>query len=119
MASPSPSMTRGPIPGMEPTFEFSAAEGRFVTKPIDMGSQGQQVFLILFGTGMRKPTGVVRATIDGEQVAVNGPLAHAFLIGIDQVNLGALSRNFIGRGEVDVIVFVDDKPSNTVKFNIR
>ncbi len=107
-----------PVGGLEPIFEFSPEEG-FVTKPIDLGPEGQQVFLIIFGTGMRGAAGAVSATIDGELVAVNGPVPHAFLIGLDQANLGALSRTFIGRGEVDVILIVDGKPSNVVKFNIQ
>jgi len=44
---------------------------------------------------------------------------HAFLIGLDQANLGALSRAFMGRGVVDVILVVDGKPSSTVKFSIQ
>ena len=72
-----------PVGGMEPIFEFVPKEG-FRPKPIESGPQGQKVILILFGTGMRGLTGAVSATINGDVVAVNRPVPHAFLIGLDQ-----------------------------------
>lgn len=38
----------------EPLAEFDAAEGRFKTKPIDLGPEGERVFLILYLTGLRR-----------------------------------------------------------------
>jgi uncharacterized protein (TIGR03437 family) len=36
-----------------PVAQFDAATARFVATPIDLGPEGEQVFLILFGTGFR------------------------------------------------------------------
>ncbi len=38
----------------EPIAEFNQAQNRFVAKPIDLGPANDQVFLILYGTGLRQ-----------------------------------------------------------------
>ncbi len=52
----------------EPVVAFNAAQNRFVALPIDLGPPGDQVFLILFGTGVRNRSALstVTARIGGE-----------------------------------------------------
>lgn len=87
--------------------------------PLTLGEPGDQLYLLMFGTGMRATTGAVTATIGGEPVAVAGPVPQPEFVGLDQINLGPLPRSLAGRGEVDIIVIVDGLAANTVTVNIR
>jgi len=91
-----------------------------LTGPIDLGAENEQVFLLLFGTGIRGATGIRKATArvaDREtEVVFAGP--HDGFDGLDQVNL-RLPRNLAGAGKVDVAINVDGWNSNTVTVNIR
>lgn len=40
----------------EPLARYDSAQQRFVPAPIDLGPEGEQVFLILFGSGFRAPS---------------------------------------------------------------
>ncbi len=62
------------------------AQNRSVAIPIDLTIGSDQVFLILFGTGLRFLSGV-SATIGGEAAEVTFAGAAPGLIGTDQVNL--------------------------------
>jgi uncharacterized protein (TIGR03437 family) len=99
---------------------YDAAQGRLVTKPIDLGASTDQVFLVLFGSGIRGRSGLanVTAIIGGATVAVEYAGAQGQYIGLDQVNV-KLPRTLIGRGEIDVALMIDGKPSNTVRINIQ
>jgi uncharacterized protein (TIGR03437 family) len=68
----------------EPIARFDQAQNRFVAVPIDLGPATDQVFLILYGTGLRHQSNV------------------------------RLPRSLAGRGEVDVVMMVDGKAANTV-----
>jgi uncharacterized protein (TIGR03437 family) len=99
-------------------FDPNAAVGSRVPVPINLGVTTDQVFLILYGTGLRGATAAT-ATIGGLGVPVAGPAGLAEFVGLDQANLGPLPRTLIGRGEVEVRFTVDDKPANTVVVNIQ
>ena len=87
--------------------------------PIDLGSEGDQIFLLLFGTGIRGFTSQVTATVGGENVPVLGAVPQGEFVGLDQVNIGPLPRSLAGRGEVDIILTTDGKQANTVTVNIE
>jgi uncharacterized protein (TIGR03437 family) len=104
----------------EPVAQFDQAQGKFVPLPIDLGPEGDQVFLVLYGTGVRfrsSLTGVTE-TIGGANSEVLFADAAPGFIGLDQVN-SRLARSLIGRGEVDVVLTVDGKPANTVRISIQ
>jgi len=105
---------------VEPIVRFDTALGKFVSVPVDLGPETDQVFLILFGTGIRFRSSLTSAlaSIGGlsAQVDYAGP-APGF-VGLDQVN-ARLPRSLIGRGEVDVVLMVDGKTANTVRVNIK
>ena len=90
-----------------------------VSIPIDLGAEGDQVFLLLFGTGIRGFTSEVGSEVGGESVPVLGALPQGQFVGLDQVNLGPLPRSLSGRGEVDVTLTVDGLPANVVTVNIQ
>lgn len=104
----------------EPVAQFDSAQGRFVPVPIDLGPATDQVFLILYGTGFRFVSSLAAATAtiggDSAEVLFAGPAPG--LVGADQANL-RLSRNLIGRGDVDVVLTVDGKTANTVRINVK
>jgi uncharacterized protein (TIGR03437 family) len=104
----------------EPVAQFDQAQGRFVTVPIDLGPETDQVFLILYGVGFRFRSSLSAATvtIGGVNSEVLFADAAPGFVGLDQANV-RLSRSLIGRGEVDVVLMVDGKAANTVKIAFR
>jgi uncharacterized protein (TIGR03437 family) len=87
--------------------------------PIDVGADAQ-VFLELYGTGIRGRTSVanVSATIDGVSAKVLFAGAQGQFPGLDQVNL-VLPQDLQGHGEQDVILTVDGHAANKVRVNVR
>lgn len=103
----------------EPIAQFDAPSGRFVARPIDLGPETDQVFLILFGTGIRGGTTIsTAANVGGFNAPVEYAGAQGSFTGLDQINL-RLPRTLAGRGEVDVLITVKGKPANPVKVRIR
>ena len=88
--------------------------------PIDLGPETDQVFLVLFGTGIRGrgKKSAVSVTIGGEPVEVQFSGAQGEFVGLDQVNVGPLPRSLIGRGELDIALTVDDKQADIVTVTI-
>ncbi len=105
---------------IEPIAQFDPAQNRFVAAPIDLGVENEQVFLVLFGTGLRFRNGLssVNARIGGANAQVLFAGAQGDFVGLDQVNIG-LPRSLAGRGEVDIVLMVDGKAANTVKVSIK
>jgi len=99
---------------------FDQANSRFLTRPIALGSEGEQVYLVLFGTGIRHRSALtnVKATIGDIEIPVDYAGPQSGFVGLDQVNV-KLPRTLTGRGEVDVLLTVDGKSSNVVKLNIN
>jgi len=94
--------------------------GQLVPIPIDLGPEGDQVYLLLFGTGIRNglPTGFVRATIGGIDAPVLFAGAQGQFPGVDQVNI-QIPRSLAGRGLVDLVLKVRSLEANTVRIAIR
>jgi uncharacterized protein (TIGR03437 family) len=86
--------------------------------PVSLGAETDQVFLIIFGTGMRAGS-TATATINGVEVPLAGPLGHPVFPGLDQVNLGPIPRSLLGSGLVDIQITVDGIPANIVQVQIR
>src|SRR5262249_53938553 len=104
----------------EPVAQFDQTASKFVTKPIDLGPDTDQVFLVAYGTGWRFRSSLAAssATIGGAgaELLYVGPAVG--LVALDQCNI-RLSRNLIGRGEVEVKLIVDGRMSNAVLINIK
>ena len=107
----------------EPIGQFTG--GQWVTTPIDLSPAGDIVFLSLYGTGLRNRSslsavkaniGGVITTLDAAKFEYAGP-APGF-VGLDQVNV-QIPRSLIGRGEVDLLLTVDGKNTNTVRVNFK
>jgi len=104
----------------EPVARFDTTLNRFVSIPIDLGPEGEQVFLILFGTGFRAATGqpAVTAKIGGADTEVLFAGPQGGFVGLDQANV-LIPRSLAGRGEVDVEMTFSGKGSNLVKISVQ
>ena len=86
--------------------------------PIDLGPSGDQIFLLLAGTGIRGFTDVVTASIAGIDIPVLGAQEQGEFVGLDQVNIGPLPRN-LPKGNINLVLTVDGRETNTVTVNIQ
>ncbi len=109
---------RGSAQSYEPVFEKDAS-GNLVAKPIDVGGEDEAVYLLLFGTGIRKRSDLknVTVSIGGMTLATEYAGAQGFFVGVDQINV-LLPKSLRGKGVVPVSLTVDGKTSNTVEIKI-
>lgn len=87
--------------------------------PLDLGTEGTEVYVFLFATGMRNFSGEVAVTVDGIAVPFAGPVAQGQFDGLDQLNVGPLPRSLAGKGEVEIVVTIDGKQANVVTVAIQ
>ncbi|MFN0085202.1 MAG: FG-GAP-like repeat-containing protein [Blastocatellia bacterium] len=99
---------------------FDAAQNRFLPLPIDLGPDDEQVYLILYGTGIRgrQDLSTVTLRIGGLPIAPLYAGPQGSLVGLDQINL-PLPRSLAGRGLVDLMLTADQKNANTVQINVK
>jgi uncharacterized protein (TIGR03437 family) len=104
-----------------PVFRYDAGEQKLVAVPVDLGAASDQVYLVLYATGVRKVSGITRVTasVGGTSVPVTYAGAQNEFQGLDQVNIGPLPRSLAGRGVVNVYITVDGNRSNTVTVHIQ
>ncbi|MEO6724719.1 MAG: hypothetical protein ABIP14_05405, partial [Blastocatellia bacterium] len=110
------------VVGSTQTFEsiYSIPMGQPVATPIDLGPAGNDVYLILYGTGVRNASSAtVTATIGGTATPILGFAAAPGFVGLDQINVGPIPRSLIGRGAANVVLTVGTKAANTVTINIQ
>jgi uncharacterized protein (TIGR03437 family) len=105
---------------VEPVARFDPVQNKFVAVPIDLGPETDQVFLIPFGTGFRSRSALnaVTVRIGGVNMEVLYAGEAPGFIGLDQLNV-RLSRDLIGRGDVDVVLTVDGRMANALRVNIK
>ena len=85
-----------------PVFTCSAP-GQCSAVPIDLGSPTDQVYLSLYGTGIRRLPSDVRATVGGVTAQVTYAGSQPTYPGLDQVNV-ILPPTLRGRGTVQVVI---------------
>lgn len=108
----------------EPVGQFDPVQNRLAALPIDLGpDQGNasdQVFLILFGTGLRNRTSLadVKVRIGGVDLPATFAGAQGNLSGVDQINV-LLPRSLAGRGGVEVMMTVESLIANGVTIAIK
>jgi len=102
-----------------PVYTCGATAGSCTATPFDLGPAADQIFLELYGTGIRGCGGApaVTATIGGVSVPVAGEAAQGQYAGLDQVNL-SVPRSLIASGEVNVVLTVSGKAANTVTVSV-
>ena len=99
---------------------FDQNQGAFVSTPINLGSSTDQVFLVLFGTGIRHVSSQNGVSVSIGDIVLSPSfvgVAPGFA-GLDQVNV-LLPASLAGKGEVDLLLNANGKVSNTVRVNIK
>lgn len=98
---------------------FDQAQNKFVAKPVVFGDASEQLFLLLFGTGVRgrSSLGNVAVKIGTVDHTVDYAGPQNDFVGLDQINI-KLSRNLIGAGEVPIALTIDGRAANqlTIRF---
>jgi uncharacterized protein (TIGR03437 family) len=95
-----------------------AAAGGLELVPIDPGTDDDQVFLILYGTGIRHHAGSVTARIGSQEIAASFAGPQGKFAGQDQINV-PLPKTLKGAGTVDVVLIVDGQTTNAVRIQIQ
>ena len=112
---------RNGVATYEPVAEFNPMLNRYVARPFDLGPTTDQVFLVLFGTGIRgrNPANQMAVFFGNSTNAIADYAgAQGELVGLDQINV-RLTNTLAGRGEIEVSVGQDQQFSNIVRINIR
>jgi uncharacterized protein (TIGR03437 family) len=93
--------------------------------PIDLGPDGDTVYLLIYGVGMRGRSSAGNISVDlGGTVKTLNPnlfedaFAVSGFVGLDQANI-VLPRTLIGKGLINVVMTVDGQQSNTVQIAIK
>jgi uncharacterized protein (TIGR03437 family) len=108
----------------EPIAQFDAAQNKFISRPLDLGPEGEQVYLLLFGTGIRHRSSLssVEAKFAFGSGIIAGEVSFAGaqgdFTGLDQINV-LVPRSLAGRGEVDILLIVDSQSSNSAHISIN
>jgi uncharacterized protein (TIGR03437 family) len=88
--------------------------------PIDVSNPAQQVYLSLYGTGIRGRSALsqVIVTVGGAPVQVLYAGLQSQYPGLDQINI-LLPASLAGKGAVSVATTVDGQPANTVGITLK
>jgi len=113
-------------PGYVQTFDniavFDTTQNQYVPNPVSFGPDGNQLYLVLYGTGIRHRASDtdVTATINGVSLpnANIQTAAQGVYPGLDQMNL-LLPRSLAGAGTVNVILTVNGQTANTVQIALQ
>ena len=104
----------------EAVVRYDAAQGLWVPVPIDLNATGDQVYLVLYGTGIRlwHALADVAARVGSLDLPVSFAGAHPLFPGLDQINV-ALPRSLDAVEQVNVSLNVASTTSNVVTVTIR
>lgn len=104
----------------ESVASYDETQKRYVPRPIDMSDPTEQVFLLLFGTGIR-----FRNTEISPQIQIGGTAVEVLyagkqpdFIGVDQLNI-RIGPGFVGRGQVNIVVNIEGQVANTVSLTCK
>ncbi|MFN7998688.1 MAG: SBBP repeat-containing protein [Bryobacteraceae bacterium] len=101
---------------LQPVYQLSG--GNVVPLPLDLGPSNQQIYLEIFGTGVRNAT-TVTVTVGGLTVPVIYAGPAPGYAGLDQVNIGPLPRALAAQGSVNILLSANGQPANTVNITMK
>ncbi len=117
---------KGGASTLEPVtvVNYDQAAKTWVPAVIDLGADNDQVFLVVFGSGFRRVSGLsaITAKIGNVTIPVLFAGAAPDFVGLDQLNLGPIPRSLVGSGLVNLTVTIDGKVANTgksIQLNIK
>ncbi|MEY3284728.1 MAG: hypothetical protein RIR86_2741 [Acidobacteriota bacterium] len=96
---------------------YDQAQATWRPVPIDLGPPGDEIYLVLYGSGLRGVSGLsgIVATIGDRSIPVLYVGGDSNFVGLDQVNLGPIPRSLLGAGLVNMTMTIDGKPANPGK----
>jgi hypothetical protein len=92
---------------------FNANSSTFAPNPINLGVPGDQVFLVLYGTGLRHASSLT-ASVNGTSLPVAYFGVQPTYPGLDQINLGPLPASLAGAGLENLAIAAGGPASDTV-----
>ncbi len=102
-----------------PSNDYALSAGQVVPNPISLGSSSDQVYLILFGTGLRAAgTKGVSVTAGGASATVTYAGPQGAFVGLDQVNV-LLPRSLAGKGDIAIQATASGVSSNPVHVTVQ
>jgi len=109
----------GPVQTFDNIAVFDQTQNKYVPNPVGFGPDGNQLYLVLYGTGFRHAAAQsdVTATVNGVSVPIM-TAAQGVYPGLDQANL-QLPNSLAGAGTVDVIIKVNGQAANTVQIALQ
>ena len=102
----------------ESLTKYDRIQNAYQVIPIRFGLEDEQLFLILFGTGLRHHNGAVTERWGNTDLPVLYAGAQGEMAGLDQINI-ALPRTLAGSGEVEFRLIADGQPTNTLRIVIQ
>jgi uncharacterized protein (TIGR03437 family) len=103
---------------LEPAYAVNVY-GSFSASPINMGAPPDQVYLVLYGTGLQAAgTSGVTVTVNGVTTPVVYAGAQGAFTGVDQVNV-LLPASLAGKGSVNVQLTANGTLANSVQVTIQ
>jgi uncharacterized protein (TIGR03437 family) len=99
-------------------FRCDGGPGSCVAHPMDLGGEGERLFVSLYGTGLRRAPGAVRAFAGSLPLTVQFAGAQGQYPGLDQVNV-EIPAALRGVGVVEIELEQEGIRSNRVQISIR
>jgi uncharacterized protein (TIGR03437 family) len=88
------------------------------SNPIDLGANGDQVYLVLYGSGLRHAA-ALSVALNGTSLPVLFFGAQGAYPGLDQINVGPLPSNLAGTSLANLVVRADGQPANPVTLSLK
>jgi uncharacterized protein (TIGR03437 family) len=101
---------------LQPVYQI--VNGSVAPLPINVAAAATQIYLEMYGTGIRNATNVT-VTVGGMKVPVLYSGAAPGYAGEDQVNIGPLPQSLAGAGSVNIVLSANGQPANTVNVTIQ
>lgn len=103
-----------------PLARYDEGLGRYVAVPLEFLAPDEELYLVLFGTGVRGrgASDAVSLRLGGATVPVLFAGAQGELAGVDQIN-ALLPRSLIGRGLVNIELQVGGQTANVVTVHVQ
>ena len=97
---------------------FQVGGDSIIPQPIDLGPATDEVYLVLYGSGLGRSNPSVTAKIGGLEATVVYAGAQGSYGGLDQFNV-RIPPSLAGRGKVEVVVTAGERPANSVFVTIK
>lgn len=114
-------VSAGGTQNYEPVAEFNQQTGRFIPRLIEFGPDpNEQLYLILFGTGIRNNSGQKNVRVHHSQGVADALYAgpQGDFAGLDQVNI-QLNRMMVDYGRVYIYLNIEGQESNRLQIEFK